>query len=156
MNSKGTGNVGEAKVLSTLVEMGVPVYMQFGDNESADYIIVVHNIPYKVQVKTSSSGDDDKVKFYLCSSTIHRKNGVKHPYTIEEVDMFMCYDCRSAKIFLIQNLGDMTGLTIRYTKPKSNQSIGIRFANDYALSIKTLQEVSQAILLEREKAIRKL
>ena len=38
MNSKSIGNIGEAKVLCKLVELGIPVYTPFGDNEKADLI----------------------------------------------------------------------------------------------------------------------
>ena len=55
VNSKMIGNVGEAKVLAKLVELQIPVYVQFGDNEPADYLILVDNRPYKVQVKTSTT-----------------------------------------------------------------------------------------------------
>ena len=33
MNTKFIGNVGEAKTLSKFVELGIPVYIPFGDNE---------------------------------------------------------------------------------------------------------------------------
>ena len=48
MNSKRIGNVGEAYALARLVEMGIPVYQQFGDNEPADYIILIDNKALKV------------------------------------------------------------------------------------------------------------
>ena len=38
MNSKRIGNIGEAKVLAKFVEMGMPVYIPFGDNEKADLV----------------------------------------------------------------------------------------------------------------------
>lgn len=43
MNSKMIGNIGEAKILAKLVELQIPVYIQFGDNEPADYLILVNN-----------------------------------------------------------------------------------------------------------------
>ena len=38
MNTKRIGNIGEAAVLNKFVEMQIPVYIPFGDNESADLI----------------------------------------------------------------------------------------------------------------------
>ena len=145
MNTKAIGNIGEAKVLAALVEMNIPVYMQFGDNELADYIVLVDYQPYKIQVKTSMTYDGEKVKFDLCSSTMHRKNGVKHLYTREEIDLFMCYDCKTDKIFVIANRGGVTQVLIRYNKPKNNQVSGIRFAHQYALNIETLHEAISAL-----------
>lgn len=39
MNSKRIGNIGEAKVLAKFVEMGIPIYIPFGDDEKADLCI---------------------------------------------------------------------------------------------------------------------
>lgn len=46
------GNVGEAKVLAKLVELQIPVYVQFGDNEPADYLILVDNRPNTMETGT--------------------------------------------------------------------------------------------------------
>ena len=55
------------------------------------------------------------------SSTVHRKNGVKHKYTIDEVDYFACYSLLKDEIYLIKNNGDMSTITIRWLPPKNNQ-----------------------------------
>ena len=83
MNSKRIGNVGEAYALAKLVEMGIPVYQQFGDNEPADYIILIDNKLLKVQVKSSDTycytepknnqqqGINYSTNFSLCVETLH-------------------------------------------------------------------------------------
>lgn len=38
MTTKQLGNIGEAKTLSKFVELQVPVYQAFGDNEKSDLI----------------------------------------------------------------------------------------------------------------------
>lgn len=135
MNSKRVGNVGEAYALAKLVELGIPVYQQFGDDEPADYLIIINNKVLKVQVKSSDTYDGDKVVFDLTSSTIHRKNGNKHKYTIDEVDLFICFDITTKEIFIVKNTGNMSGITIRYT--------GINYAANYSLCVETLHEISQ-------------
>ena len=142
MNSKRIGNVGEAYALARLVEMGIPVYQQFGDNEPADYIILIDNKALKVQVKSSDTYDGDKVVFDLTSSTVHRTNGDKHKYTTEEVDIFICYDIQTKELFLVRNSGDMSGITIRYTEPKNNQQQGINYSTNFSLCVETLHEIS--------------
>ena len=148
MDTKRIGNIGEACVLAKLVEMEIPVYIQFGDNEPADYIIIVDDVPLKVQVKTSTRYDGEKTKFDLVSSTIHRKNGEKHKYSTQEVDIFMCYDVSTKEIFLVKNTGSMTEITIRYSLPKNGQKKGINLSNDFSLCVETLHEISQR---EKEK-----
>ena len=151
MNSKRLGNIGEAKVLSSLVELGIPTYLQFGDNEPADYIIIVDNNCLKVQVKTSSTYNGEKTDFDLTSSTIHRKNGIKHKYTKIEVDLFLCYDEKTKQIFVIKNEGNMSGISIRYKQPLNNQISNVRMYSDFLLSVETLQEVSKANGYDKEK-----
>lgn len=145
MNSKNIGNIGEAKVLTKFVELEFPVYIPFGDNEKADLIVEFNGKLNKIQVKTSQKAEEGKMKFDLTSSTTHRKNGVKHIYTPEEIDYFACYNIARDKIFLIKvdkALG--TSITIRYERPLNNQTSGIRFESDYlienVLCVETLHE----------------
>lgn len=121
INTKVIGNVGEAKVLAKLVELQIPVYIQFGDNEPADYLILVDNRPYKVQVKTSTTFNGEITKFELTSSTAHRKKGYKHKYSKDEVDLFMCYDYCTGKIFIFKNTMPKCTVIVRYTHPKKQR-----------------------------------
>lgn len=148
MNSKRIGNIGEAKVLSKLVELGIPVYIQFGDNESADYIILVNNKPLKIQVKTSASSTKNTVMFKLTSSTVHRKNGIKHIYSVDEVDLFLCYDIKNQNIFVLKNTGKNTSVTFRYNDTLNRQKTNIRMAKDYYLCVETLHDISN---LDKDK-----
>lgn len=53
MNSKNVGNIGEAKTLAKFVELGIPVYIPFGDNEKADLVAEFNGKLNKIQCKTS-------------------------------------------------------------------------------------------------------
>lgn len=145
MNSKSIGNIGEAKVLCKFVELGIPVYVPFGDNEKADLVADFNGKLNRIQVKTSFKAEDGKMIFDLTSSTLHRKNGIKHIYTSEEIDYFACYNVTRDKIFLIPiDNTPKTSITIRYEKPKNNQSKGIIFEEQYlienVLCVETLHE----------------
>ena len=134
MNSKSIGNVGEAKALCKFVELGIPVYIPFGDNEKADLIAEFNGKLNKIQIKTSIKAENGVMKFDLTSSTVHRNNGEKHIYTKEEIDYFICYNIERDKLFLIpvEQTGN-TAITIRYEKSRNNQTKGIRFEEDYLL-----------------------
>ncbi len=132
MNTKRIGNTGEAKVLYELVCLGIPVYQQFGDNEPADYIIIVNKKPLKLQVKTSTDGDEEKVSFDL-DSKLTSKRSVRHHYTSDEVDYFLCYDLVNDKIFVVKNNGNIGSIIIRYKTPKNNQSARVNMAKDFLL-----------------------
>ena len=145
MDTKGVGNVGEAKVLCKFVELGIPVYLPFGDNERSDLIAEFNGKLNRIQVKTSVKAEDGKVIFDLTSSTTHRSNGVKHRYTNEEVDYFACYNITREKIYLIPVDEPRTSITIRYERPKNGQVNGINFEEDFliekALCVETLHEI---------------
>lgn len=55
MNSKRIGNIGEAAALMKFVEIGIPVYLPFGDNEKADLIVELKGQLLKIQVKSSET-----------------------------------------------------------------------------------------------------
>ena len=134
MNSKRIGNIGEAKALCKFVELGIPVYLPFGDNEKSDLIADFNGKLNRLQIKTSLKAEDGVMKFDLTSSTAHRKNGVKHKYSKEEIDYFVCYNIARDKIFLVPiEDAPSTALTIRYEAPKNGQSQNIKFEKDYLL-----------------------
>ena len=134
MTTKQMGNIGEAKVLSKFVEMQIPVYIPFGDNEKADLIADFNGKLQRIQVKTCEKAEEGKMIFSLVSSTEHRKQGTKHCYTSEEIDYFALYNIERDKLFLIsiteENL-PTTAVTIRYIKPKNNNQYKIFMENDY-------------------------
>lgn len=145
MNTKKIGNIGEAKILCKFVEIGIPIYIPFGDNERADLIAEFNGKLNKIQVKTSIKAENGKMIFDLVSSTTHRKEGVKHIYTDNEIDYFACYNVERDKLFLIPiDQAPNTAITIRYEKPKNNQIKGIIFENEYeienVLCVETLHE----------------
>ena len=145
MDTKSVGNIGEAKVLCKFVELGIPVYLPFGDNERSDLIADFNGKLNRIQVKTSIKAEEGKMLFDLTSSTVHRAHGVKHKYTNQEIDYFACYNVARDKIFLIP-IGDepRSSITIRYEKPKNNNVSNIHFEEDYlienVLCVETLHE----------------
>lgn len=121
MNTKAIGNIGEAKVICKFVELGIPVYIPFGDNERADLIAEFNGKLNKIQVKTSLKAEDGKYIIDLTSSTEHRKNGVKYIYSEKDIDYFALYNITRDKVLLITvNDAPNTAITVRYEKPKKN------------------------------------
>lgn len=124
MNTKQIGNIGEAKTLLKFVENTIPIYSSFGDNERSDFIIDINGELKRVQCKTSEKIIDGIIQFSLTSSTMHRKNGVRHKYTKAEVDYFVLYNMES-DILLVIPIEKVLGKTaisfaLEY-KPSRNQ-----------------------------------
>ena len=134
MTTKQIGNIGEAKVLSKFVSMGIPVYLPFGDNEKADLIAEFNGKLNRIQVKTSLKAEEDKMIFSLVSSTTHRQAGVKHVYTNEEIDYFALYNIEKDMLFLVSILEEnlpSSQLTIRLEEPKFKNQYKSFVAQDY-------------------------
>lgn len=145
MDTKGIGNIGEAKVICKFVELGIPIYLPFGDNERSDLIADFNGKLNRIQIKTSIKAEDGKMIFDLTSSTMHRSNGERHKYTKEEVDYFACYNIARDKIFLVPVGEPRVTITIRYEKPKNGQTVNINYEEDFliekALCVETLHEI---------------
>lgn len=147
MNSKKIGNIGEAKFLSKCVECGIPVYIPFGDNERADFVIEYNNELLRVQIKTSVKAKSNKMIFDLTSSTCHRKNGSRYKYTNAEVDYFALYNIERNVLLLYKVPEEVrSAITIHYGLPLNNQVKNINFEDDYlfekVLGIETLYGIS--------------
>ena len=137
MTTKQIGNIGEAKVLSEFVRLGVPVYLPFGDNEKADLIADFNGKLNRIQVKTSQKIiDGDKVGFSLVSSTVHRQNGVKHIYTEDEIDYFAFYNLERDRVYLISIKEEglpKNEVTIRFCLPKTKNQFKTFLEEDYLI-----------------------
>lgn len=103
--------------------MQIPVYIPFGDNERADLIAEFNGKLQKIQVKTSEKCEDGKVTFSLVSSTVRRKNGVKHVYTKDEIDYFVLYNIETHMLLLVpqERVASMKAITFQIEwKPSRN------------------------------------
>lgn len=101
LTHKQVGNIGEAKILAKLIEFQIPTYVQYGDNEKADYIIIVNNKCLKCQVKTSFGTNEH------CGFMLMHNNWLSHRkflYSLDEVDIFLLYDATNDEYFIIKKI----------------------------------------------------
>ena len=139
----------EAIALAGFVQMQIPVYIPFGDNERADLIAEFNGKLQKIQVKTSEKCEDGKVTFSLVSSTVHRKNGVKHVYTKDEIDYFVLYNIETHMLLLVpqEQVAGMKAVTFQIEwKPSRNQYEALNwkdFTFKKIISVETVHETSQ-------------
>ena len=134
MNSKRIGNIGEAKVLAKFVEMGIPIYIPFGDDEKADLVAEFNGKLNKIQVKTSIKSKNGCSIFDLTSSTAHRTSGERRKYSNSEIDYFALYSLDRDKIYLMKAPDNpMTAITIRFEDTKSGKKIGVNYESDFLI-----------------------
>ena len=133
--TKQLGNIGESKTLDAFVEMGIPVYIPYGDNEKADLVAEFNGKLNKIQVKYC--GQTTENNSFLCpcaSSTNHTTN--KHLSTYDnDVDYMAFYLASIDKLLLvpIEKLKGKKTITFRLEPPKNGQHIGINLVEDYLL-----------------------
>ncbi len=134
MNSKRIGNIGEAKVLAKFVEMGIPIYIPFGDDEKADLIAEFDGKLNKIQVKTSIKSKNGCSIFDLTSSTVHRTNGERRKYLNSEIDYFALYSLDRDKIYLMKVPDNpMSAITIRFEDTKSGMKSRVNYESDFLI-----------------------
>ena len=134
MNSKRIGNIGEAKVLAKFVEMGIPIYIPFGDDEKADLIAEFDGKLNKIQVKTSIKSKNGCSIFDLTSSTAHRTNGERRKYVNSEIDDFALYSLDRDKIYLMKVPDNpMSAITIRFEDTKSGMKSRVNYESDFLI-----------------------
>lgn len=134
MNSKRIGNIGEAKVLDKFVEMGIPIYIPFGDDEKADLIAEFDGKLNKIQVKTSIKSKNGCSIFDLTSSTAHRTNGERRKYLNSEIDYFALYSLDRDKIYLMKVPDNpMSAITIRFEDTKSGMKSRVNYESDFLI-----------------------
>ena len=134
MNSKRIGNIGEAKVLAKFVEMGIPIYIPFGDDEKADLIAEFDGKLNKIKVKTSIKSKNGCSIFDLTSSTAHRTNGERRKYLNSEIDYFALYSLDRDKIYLMKVPDNpMSAITIRFEDTKSGMKSRVNYESDFLI-----------------------
>lgn len=134
INTKAIGDIGEANVLCKFVELGIPVYLPFGDNQRSDLIAEFNGKLNRIQVKTSVKAEDGVYKVDLTSSTVHRKNGVKYVYTENDIDFFALYNIARNKVLLIPVAeAPKTTITIRYVPPGQKNQYRVWLEDDWLI-----------------------
>lgn len=134
MDSKRLGMIGEAKVIAKLVELQIPVYTPFGDNESCDIIAEFNGKLNKIQIKTSEKTKDGKVVFEISSRRNNLTTSRRIGYDENEIDYFALYNLARDTIYLIKvKESPQDSITFRFEPTKNNQVTGIRVENDFLL-----------------------
>lgn len=134
MNSTRIGDIGVSYCISRCLEKNIPVYVPVSDNEKADLIILLNNIPKKIQVKSAITDKNGKIEFNIKSSTsaIYNRKSQVHYYTEEEVDYYMLCNIARKEIYLVPfSQSNKAIITLRYDEPKNNQRKNVKFAKDF-------------------------
>jgi hypothetical protein len=136
---KTKGDLAELKVATDLLERGYRIAIPFGEDHDFDLVLCRYDRLERVQVKYTES--DGNIIIVRCRSHSLTNGKVKRTkyYTAATVDWIAVFDRTSDRCYYVPSseLGSgVSSIRLRLTAPGNNQSMGIRWANDY-LSLDT-------------------
>ena len=135
MNSSQLGNIGEARVLSEFVKLGIPCYLPYGDGNTADLIAEFNGKLNRIQIKTTMSLN----KAGAMEWKVTRQEGFhgnRAQYNINDIDYFAFYCLETDIVCLVpfdENFPAAT-LSIRLDNYSGNRLSTMRFAKDFQIS----------------------
>ena len=131
MNTSQIGNIGEAKALCKFVELGVPVYIPFGDGYEIDMIAIFNGKANRIQIKTTELVHNDSLMHWRTTKQ-DGYHGSKTKYDNNSVDYFVFYCIESDTLCLIpfEDIQSET-ISIRLDSYSGVRLSTMRFANDY-------------------------
>ena len=114
------------------MRLGVPVYIPWGDAETADLIADFGGGLQRIQCKTSRHGYDGSLIFRLRHGS--RPHGTETTYSMDEVDYFALCDPGSGGVYLLPHAVAIgTNITITLDDGKTNPNGQRHYASDYLL-----------------------
>lgn len=127
------GKLGEAKVLTKFTELGIQVYLPFGEGSSVDLIAEFNGKLNRIQVKSTEKENNGTLVFSICSTTIQKDRKIqKHIYSADEIDYFALYSSITDEVYLLPIEEVPTKkFSLRYKEPYNSKS---HKAEDYLLS----------------------
>lgn len=135
MNSSQIGNIGEVRVLSEFVKLGIPCYIPYGDGNTADLIAQFNNKLNRIQIKTTSKLNKvGAMEWKVTRQEGYHGNRVQ--YSVEDIDYFAFY-CLETDIVCLVPFDEnfpTSCLTIRLDNYEGNRLSTMRFAKDYQIS----------------------
>lgn len=131
LNSKEKGNLTELQCITAVYELGYKAAIPYGENSRYDFILDTGDKLLKIQVKTSSTVDEDSFKFSCRSTRVNSQGNVSKKYTAEEIDYFATYYNGKCYLVPVQECG--TDKKLRYNYPANGQKKGINLAENYEL-----------------------
>lgn len=127
------GKLGEAKVLAKFTELGIQVYLPFGEGSSVDLIAEFNGKLNRIQVKSTEKENNGTLVFSICSTTIQKDRKIqKHIYSADEIDYFALYSSITDEVYLLPiEEAPTKKFSLRYKEPYNSKS---HKAEDYLLT----------------------
>ena len=135
MNSSQLGNIGEVRVLSEFVKLGIPCYIPYGDGNTIDLIAQFNNKLNRTQVKTITSPNKaGAMEWKVTRQEGYHGNRVQ--YNVNDIDYFAFYCLETDVVCLVpfdENFPS-SSLSIRLDTYEGTRTSTMRFVSDFQIS----------------------
>lgn len=135
MNTSQLGNIGEVRVLSEFVKLGIPCYLPYGDGNKCDLIADFNGKLNKIQIKTTEKLNTNGAMEWKVTRQ-EGFHGNRIQYNKEDIDYFAFYCIETDIVCLVpfdENFPSTT-LSIRMDNYSGNKLKTMRFVKDYQIS----------------------
>ena len=134
MTSNQKGNLGEVRVLSEFVKLGVQCYLPYGDGSGVDLIAEFNGKLNRIQVKTSEHLN----KAGAMEWSVTRQEGYhgnRATYSTDDIDYFAFYCIETDIVCLVPFTKDFptNAISIRLDNYTGRRLSTMRFASDFSV-----------------------
>ena len=141
-NYKSIGDLGQNCVIGHFSKFGIGISIILSDNYPFDFIAIIDNKLFKVQVKSSSFyTSTGAISFDLKTNNFY--NGNISKYSKYTCDVIACYNIVRDEVYILSpsDFENKSSITIRVEKSKNNQLHCTNWIDDYILSPKRIKKV---------------
>lgn len=142
MTSNQIGNIGEVRVLSEFIKLGIQCYIPYGDGSRVDLIADFGGKLNRIQIKTTEHLNRAGAMEWKVTRQ-EGYHGNRTEYSQNDIDYFAFY-CVDTDIVCLVPFDDnftASSLSIRLDDYMGNRLKTMRFASDY--SVKNIVEKAQ-------------
>ena len=134
MNSSQIGNIGEVRVLSEFIKLGIPCYIPYGDGNICDLIADFNGKLNKIQIKTCQSLNKSGAMEWKVTRQ-EGYHGSRMQYDYNDIDYFglYCIETDEVCLFPYDENCPKTTISIRLDNYSGVRTNTMRFASDFRI-----------------------
>ena len=135
MTTSQLGNIGESRVLSEFIKLGVPCFLPYGDGNTIDLIAQFNNKLNRIQIKSCTNLNAAGAMEWRVTRQ-EGYHGTRTQYNIDDIDYFAFYCLETDIVCLVpfdENFPTST-ISIRLDDYSGKRLNTMRFAKDFQIS----------------------
>lgn len=142
-STKAIGDITEAVVMGALPQAGFSVLVPWGENQRYDLVVETGGHFLRVQCKTGRVIQDGSILAFSTAS--HDGHRARQSYR-GQADLFAVYapppSTGQVYVLPVEDVGE-NAVWLRLTPARNGQEIGVRYAEEYLLSVWAARQITQ-------------